>query len=367
MDPKQPALVILMPGFPESEADTTCLPERQVMIRALKRNFPLLDIIVLALHYPYKTRTYTWYNVKIISFNGRNKGKLNRLPLWYNVWKSLKQIEKEQRIIGMISFWLNECAVLGKYFAKRHGFRNYCWLLGQDAKKGNRWVKLLRPKPGSLIALSDFLVEEFERNYNIRPMHLISPGVEAGLFSHDHYQREIDILGVGSLIPLKQYDLFVQIIKSLTGIFPGIKAVICGKGPEKQQLSLLINELSIEKNLTLLDEIPHEQVLHLMQRSKLLLHPSAYEGFSTVCLEALYAGAHVVSFCKPMHNDIRHFNIVASKEEMLEKTLNILQDNNREHERVFAFCADNAARQVMRLFDYEILANGINGTGNAIE
>ena len=46
-------LIILSPGFPESEADSTCLPMQQQFVRALKEMHPELDIVVLTFQYPY--------------------------------------------------------------------------------------------------------------------------------------------------------------------------------------------------------------------------------------------------------------------------------------------------------------------------
>ena len=88
-------LVILSPGFPGNEGDTTCLPAQQQLLENLQENYRLVKIIVLAFHYPYARSTYNWKKVKIISFNGRNKGKLHRLLLWVKVWRTLKKINPD--------------------------------------------------------------------------------------------------------------------------------------------------------------------------------------------------------------------------------------------------------------------------------
>ena len=127
-------LVILSPGFPAIEADTTCLPAQQLFVQNVRELFPDLTIIVLAFHYPYMNATYTWKNVNVVSFNGRNKGKLQRLILWAKVWRKLAAIKRTHRIIGMFSFWCTECALVGKHFAQRNKLKHLIWILGQDAK-----------------------------------------------------------------------------------------------------------------------------------------------------------------------------------------------------------------------------------------
>src|SRR5688572_4590374 len=100
-------LIILSPGFPENEHDTTCLPPQQTFLRALKKQFPELQIIVLAFQYPFKSRRYTWHGIQVISFGGKNPGKLKRLWIWLRVFKQLTGIAKNGKEgVGIMSFWL---------------------------------------------------------------------------------------------------------------------------------------------------------------------------------------------------------------------------------------------------------------------
>ena len=96
----------------------------------------------------------------------------------------------------------------------------------------------------------------------------------------------------------------------------------------------------------------HSEILQLMCRSRVLLHPSSYEGFGMVCLEALYAGAHVISFCKPMDLSIAHWHIAVSLEEMLHLTHEILQNPGNDHRSIMPYSMSDSAGAVMKLFDY---------------
>src|SRR5205085_3532741 len=100
---------------------------------------------------------------------------------------------------------------------------------------------------------------------------------------------------------------------------------------------LLVNELQLEKNISLPGMLHHEKVLPLMQRSKILLHPSSYEGFGMVYLEALYAGAHAIGFTKPMKQEIKNWHIVKTEKEMITKATELLQNNNLPHERILVY------------------------------
>ena len=81
------------------------------------------------------------------------------------------------------------------------------------------------------------------------------------------------------------------------------------------------------------------------------MHTSAYEGFSTVCAEALYAGTYVISFTKAMHHPIEHWHIVSSKEEMIKKALEILNDPLTDYTPVLTYSMDDSAKAMMKLFD----------------
>lgn len=59
----------------------------------------------------------------------------------------------------------------------------------------------------------------------------------------------------------------------------------------------MILDLSLSNNIEMTGLLQHHDSVQMMQRAKLLLHPSSYEGFGIVCIEALYARAHVIS-CK---------------------------------------------------------------------
>jgi len=343
-------LVILSPGFPANEGDSTCIPALQLFTKAMKDVCPGLHVVVIAFQYPFTTNKYKWRRARVIPIGGKNRGGFSRLLTWIKAWQTLKSLNKNYQLIGILSFWFGECAFIGNYFAKKYRLSHYCWLQGQDAKQGNKYFKWVRPKPDSLIALSDFLAMELKKNYGIAPLQVIPLGTDPSLFGPAPLKRDIDILGAGSLIPLKQYHLFIEALSLLKVFFPDIKAVICGNGPEMERLQALASTLHLEKNLLFTGELPHNDVLALMQRSKVFLHPSNYEGFSTVLSEALYAGVHVVSFCKPMIKDYRHHYVVTGIEEMTDKVLKILNAKKIDHLPVLVCSVQQSAKNMISLF-----------------
>ncbi len=327
-------LVILSPGFPVDETDSTCLPMQQHLVKALKKNDPELEIVILSFQYPYHNKPYSWFEMLVIPFNGRNKGGITRLLLRRKIVNALKEIHDKTPVTSILSFWYGECAAVGKFFSDKYDMPHFCWIPGQDVKSNNKYPKRLKLRPNELIAISDTSRAEFEKNHGTSPQHIIPPGIDPSLFPATGKQKTIDILGAGSLIPLKQYRIFVELVSEIKKHLPGINAVLVGQGPEKEKLTALIAELGLQANVKLVGELPYPEVLDKMQQAKIFLHPSETEGFSGVCLEAIYAGAHAISFCRAMYEDIEQWHIVSSGDEMKHTALRVLLDPEAVYKRV---------------------------------
>jgi len=349
---KLKALVILTPGFPANGNDTTCVPPMQIFVKALKQHNPQLHVIVVTFQYPYTTWRYNWYGVDVIPHGGKGRGQLFRLVTWRRVWKTLKKLHNTYELAGLLSFWIGECAYIGDHFAKKYSLPHYIWLLGQDAKADNEYVHRIKPAKESLIAISDFLANEFRINYGILPAHTITTGIDTSLFNAASVDRDIDIMGAGSLIPLKQYNLFINVVKNLTAQFPDIKVVICGKGPEMENLKKQISRLKLENNIRLMGEVQHPEVLAMMQRSKVFLHTSSYEGYSTVLSEALYAGCHVVSLVKGMNTRPAQHHVPDNAEHLPEIIKDLLKNQNLVHEPVLVYPLNTVTARVAALFGH---------------
>ncbi|MGN6532291.1 MAG: glycosyltransferase [Ginsengibacter sp.] len=352
MKNNQPVLVILTPGFPEDEHDTSCLPFLQSLIRTINKDFSLIKIIVLSFQYPFSSKEYLWNNNNlIISFGGKNKGKFSRRFLWFRIWRKLKEIKDENNVIGLFSLWFGECAMIGSRFGKKYGIMHHSWIAGQDAKKNNRFVEKINPDPQELVAISDFVADQFFENYLVKPLHVIPNGIEIELFQNRCYERRIDVLGAGSLIPLKRYNLFINCIAELRKTIPDIYSVIAGKGTEDFLLRDKISELKLKNNIFLNGEMAHKSLLLLMQQTKVFLHPSSYEGFSMACLEALYAGCHVISFCKPMNRNFESWHIVKTEEEMVKKAFEILNNPQSQYRSVMPYSVNETGQAILQLFE----------------
>ena len=318
------ALIILTPGFPGNENDTTTLYSQQLFVKILSTEFPEIEPIVISLHYPYTQEKYKWLNVDVIPLNGMRYPRWLRFIPWIQAWQKIRKLRKSYQPIGILSFWCLDSALIGQWFSKRNNIRHLIWILGQDARKSNWLVKFIRPAPENLVSISDWTTSEFDRNHNIKPSFYIPNGIDPADFSPSVKQKTIDILGVGSLVALKQYTIFIDVIASLSSSFPNLRATLCGSGEEINSLKRKADEMGLSAIITFRGEVIHKEALDEMQKSKILLHPSSYEGYSTACLEALYAGCYVVSYTKPEKKSIANWHSVSNTLEMVEICSRIL-------------------------------------------
>src|SRR5690348_1686379 len=150
-------IVILTPGFAADEYDDTCLPAQQAFVLALQSVRPEWKISIISLQYPFRQDAYQWKGIHVYAIGGKNRGKLARLFSWGRTWKQLKDLQRKERIDGILSFWYGECALIGKRFSLHTGCKHICWILGQDARPGNRFVGRAKLEPGEIVAMSDFL------------------------------------------------------------------------------------------------------------------------------------------------------------------------------------------------------------------
>src|SRR5664279_4780649 len=124
---KNKTLIILIPGFPANEEDSTCLPFPQAFVKHLKLLNPDLNIKVMAFQYPYFDAVFEWHGIEVHAYNGRNRSGFNRLLLWRKVWRTLKEIFREEKVVGILSFWMGEAALIAKYTAKKYTVRSFTW------------------------------------------------------------------------------------------------------------------------------------------------------------------------------------------------------------------------------------------------
>jgi glycosyltransferase involved in cell wall biosynthesis len=312
---------------------------------ALLRVRPSVRVTVIAFQYPHQPREYDWHGIRVFALGGANRKKLYRLMTWMRALRKLRELRREDNVAGVLSLWLAECALVGGWCAKANGLRHYTWVVGQDARAQNHYVRRIRPDGERIIAFSDSLRDELERNFGVRAGAVINNGINEEAFpTLNSGVRQYDLLGAGSLIPLKRYSVFIEIVEELKKSFPDIKAAIAGEGPERSKLEAQIQSRGLSGNVSLPGEMPHADTLKLMNEAKVFLHTSEYEGNSTVLMEALYAGCQVVSFRSLANRDIENLWACQDSQAMVATAGRLLANPQPTKRVVFNLMTESAKK-----------------------
>ncbi len=317
-------LIVISPGFPRDEQDSTCLPALRMFLREelIHSHF---DVRVLSMHYPFEEINYLWHGLPVKSLGGKNKKAWHRIPLYIKTWLGLKQlISKVQKPI-VLSIFGTEAALVASYFCKWHRLKHYCWLMGQDAKKENKFIRLIS-KQTNYIAISEFLKQTFETNFTRKTFGLVPSALylpDLPIFKVQ--ERNLDFICVGSLIPIKRIEWALQVIKDLKSENILANLVIVGDGPEQSNLESLCHDFGISNSVKFIGQVSHSEVIEQMMTSKILLHPSKFEGFGNVLLEALYAGCYVVSSFDPLNGKETKLQKVSTYVEFYTTAKGVLQ------------------------------------------
>jgi glycosyltransferase involved in cell wall biosynthesis len=147
----------------------------------------------------------------------------------------------------------------------------------------------------SVVVESDRTAELFLSNTGRRGI-VIPWGVEPfdGVLP-DRQSRSIDLLGVGSLSPLKDFSTFVRVAAILHREGCIRRAVLLGDGPERAMLEAQIKAAGLQSVIECRGSVERARALAAMADARVLLHPSKYEGFGMVFAEAQSRGMSIVS------------------------------------------------------------------------
>lgn len=315
-------ILILTPGFAASEQDYNCIPPMQLLARALQKNG--IDIQVVAFEYPFRDEPQPWHGIPVVSANGQNRRWL-RWRTWSRVFRYAEAIIRSQKVDIIHSFWLGPAWVIGQRLAQKWQIPHWTTLMGQDARSGNRYLRRLQPgDAGRLVALSPFHAGVFEQNTGLQAAYLIPWGVdEAETPDTLPTERPLDVLGVGSLIPVKNWDKWLQTIALAKQERPGLRAELIGDGVLRTRLEKKARLLGLSETVHFTGNLPRPEVLARMRQAKVLLHTSDYESFGFVLPEAAMNGCRLVATRVGIAPEMA--DCAGTPEELAKKVLAALQ------------------------------------------
>jgi 1,2-diacylglycerol 3-alpha-glucosyltransferase len=351
-------ILIITPGFPADENDTDCIPPMQVFFKYFQKNYPEIKITVVSIHYPFKRNSYKWYEIPVHACGAKNKKQPLRLFYWFRALNYSMKINKKLKVDIVHSFWFNESALVGRIVSKFLGVKHINSFMGQDVLAGNKYLKIISIKNIYTVAVSQRQAKFFKKTSGKDINEIIPWGIEESIppeeeTKHEIFSRDIDVLGVGSLIPVKNYKLFISIISKIIIEFPSLKCLIVGDGKERKMLEKQITNSGLQKNIELTGHLSREEVLFRMQKTKIFLHTSNYESFGFVIAEALASGCFVV--CKETGCAVPNEKLLIAKTEgEFQKILKMLLKSELTYKPLIPYPLSDTLNSYYKLYTSRI-------------
>ena len=222
-----------------------------------------------------------------------NKNTRNKLGILYSYLK-LRTLYSQINPYSVISFTIK--------------YSTYVMLslLGFDAKvfimhRSNPYVtygrlneylsKLLFHKATAFVVQTQYTRKVFMTRYNTERV-IVFPNPVRELPEYNCEETEKIILSAGRLIKGKGFSDLIKIFKEIER--DDWKLIILGDGPERENLSNLIKEYNLERNVCLIG-FTNEIDIYL-KKSSIFAFTSKSEGFPNALLEAMCTGLPCISY-----------------------------------------------------------------------
>ena len=102
--------------------------------------------------------------------------------------------------------------------------------------------------------------------------------------------KGIRFIAVGSLFPIKGYDLLIRAFAKSGLADTGCRLSIVGEGPERSNLEQIIRESNVTESVRLLGRKSKEEVVQALRDNDVFVLSSRSETFGVACIEALSQG-----------------------------------------------------------------------------
>lgn len=146
-----------------------------------------------------------------------------------------------------------------------------------------------------IVTLSDAVKEALKSRFGVPEgrIQVVHCGVSLESVDAVSPQEKIrDLVLVARLVPSKRLGDFLKVCKKL-----GATGAIIGQGPLAAEIAEQIGRMGLERQVTLLGKLDeHADVLKEIKKSRVLVLPSAREGFGIVLAEAGACGVPVVAY-----------------------------------------------------------------------
>lgn len=156
-----------------------------------------------------------------------------------------------------------------------------------------RLAQLTFDECASCIVVSPDLQSTIQKFFGITPQ-IIPNLINTGAFKPLELEKKYDFISIGGLREPKNYSRLIRCIKVLNDDRK-VNLAIVGEGPLKSSLSDQINELGLSDQVTLLGSKSQDEIIELLNQSRIFVSSSSIETFGVAIIEAMSCGLPIVA------------------------------------------------------------------------
>lgn len=256
---------------------------------------------------PTVTASYPtfWYPPKVL------RAEYDRFLEW-SIGRRIERDLKSFRPDAVLSYWAHPDGTVALRLARRLGIPAVSMVGGSDVlligKQGARRAAILNTlqQSDAVIAVSSDIAQQIMADgVSADRVFVVRRGVDEQIF-HPGDKRAararlglpLDakiLVGVGRLVPVKDWPTLVAACGQLRQQLPGVQCYLLGDGPGRSSLERQIAELGLQGQFVLRGGQPQTDLGDWYRAADLVVLPSLSEGIPNVLLEALACGTSFVA------------------------------------------------------------------------
>ena len=156
-----------------------------------------------------------------------------------------------------------------------------------------------------VVTLSESSRREIVEVLRIPPgnISVVPPGVEPRFTPGGVRSPRPLVAGVGRLVPVKHFDVLVDVLARLRRRHPDLEAVIAGEGYERPALEARVRAVGADGWLRMPGRVDDDALVGLYRSAWVVAAPTSHEGWGMTLTEAAACGTPAVATRIPGHAD----------------------------------------------------------------
>ncbi len=176
------------------------------------------------------------------------------------------------------------------------------------ARLGELTERYLAPplyRSTNVVTLSDSSRQDIVATLGLDPSRVwvVPPGVDPRFTPGGRRSRRPLVVAVGRLVPVKHFDVLIEVLGRLKARHPDLRAVVAGEGYELERLRAEVAARDAGSWLRLPGRLTDAQLLDLYRRAWVVASTSSHEGWGMTITEAAACGTPAVATRIPGHAD----------------------------------------------------------------